>query len=188
MTQSQPQDPGADGVALAALRAALKSQYHAALAMLREAIERCPDDLWFDPAPANAYWQVAYHTLFFTHWYLQPHADAFHPWAEHQAEVQHPDGIAGPADPASDLPLLPDPYSRAQALAYCAWCQGMVGDAVDALDLRAPDSGFSWYRMPKLEHQFVNLRHLAHHAAQLADRLRAAEGIGVRWVGAAPKR
>ena len=31
-----------------ALRLVLKSQYHAALAILGEAIERCPDDVWSD--------------------------------------------------------------------------------------------------------------------------------------------
>ena len=30
----------------AAVRAALKTQYHAALAMLRQAIELCPDAIW----------------------------------------------------------------------------------------------------------------------------------------------
>jgi len=40
----------------------------------------------------------------------------------------------------------------------------------------------------KLEHQLVNLRHAQHHAAQLADRLRAAVDLGTRWVGAAPPR
>ena len=29
-----------------AFRSVLKSQYHAALAMLREAVERCPTDEW----------------------------------------------------------------------------------------------------------------------------------------------
>ena len=57
----------------ARLKAALKSQYHAALAMLRESIERCPDALWYSHTPTNAFWQVAYHTLFFAH--LVPDAD-----------------------------------------------------------------------------------------------------------------
>jgi len=40
-------EPAADRAdATRALGSALKSQYHAALAMLRLAIERCPDDLW----------------------------------------------------------------------------------------------------------------------------------------------
>jgi hypothetical protein len=49
------------------LAAVLKSQCHASLAMLRDAIEKCPDDLWLDARPRNAFWQVAYHVLFFTH-------------------------------------------------------------------------------------------------------------------------
>ena len=57
----------------------LKSQYHAALAMLRHAIEKCPTDLWYSKEQANAFWQTAYHTLFFTHLYLQPTAEDFRP-------------------------------------------------------------------------------------------------------------
>lgn len=178
-------DP-AETIPLAALRAALTSQYHAALAMLRECIERCPEDLWYDETPTNAYWQVAYHALFITHLYLQPDEAAFHPWDGHQAEVQHPDGIAGPADPNDPRPLLPEPYTKSQALAYCDWCRARVDDLVAALDLTDAASGFSWYPIPKLEHQLVNLRHLQHHGAQLADRLRADAGLAVRWVGARP--
>lgn len=167
-----------------ALREILKSQYHAGLAMLREAIERCPDDIWASDEHKNAFWQIAYHTIFFTHLYLHSRREAFRPWEHHQADVQHEDGIAGAADPKSPLPLIPRPYTRAQALAYWAICDEMVDGAVDALDLHSLESGFSWYKVPKLEHQLVNLRHLQHHTAQLADRLRAAAGHGVRWVGA----
>ncbi len=168
----------------AALRAILKSQYHASLAMIREAIERCPEELWYSEEPTNSFWQVAYHALFFTHLYLQPTEAAFRPWAQHQAAVQHPDGIPGPLDPASDLPLIPSPYSQAQVMDYCGICDEMVDEAVDELDLASDESGFSWYPVPKLEHQIVNLRHLQHHTAQLADRIRSATGNGVRWVGA----
>jgi len=169
-----------------ALCALLKSQYHAALAMLKEAIECCPEELWSSPAQVNKFWQIAYHTLFFTHLYLQPTEAAFRPWEGHQAQCQHPDGIAGPADPNSALPLLPEPYTKSEVLAYWEVCDRMVDAAVDALDLHSPESGFPWYRVSKLEHQLVNLRHIAHHTAQLADRLRATEGIGLRWVGARP--
>jgi hypothetical protein len=166
------------------VRAILKSQYRAALAMLREAIEECPEELWYSEEPANSFWQVAYHALYFTHLYLQPTPEAFRPWAGHQSAVQHEDGIAGPADPESRLPLVPRPYSRGDVLDYWKFCEDMVEGAVDALDLESPESGFYWYPVPKLEHQLVNLRHLQHHTAQLADRLRAHSGFGVRWVGA----
>jgi hypothetical protein len=169
-------------VPLDELRAVLKRQYHAAMAMLRGAIERCPDELWHDATPANACWQVAYHALYYTHLYLQPTEAAFRPWPGHRADVQHEDGIAGPSDPASGLPLLPAPYTRDEVLAYWRHLVATIDGAVDALDLLARDSGFWWYRISKLEHQFVNLRHLQHHAAQLADRVRAAAGAGVDWV------
>ena len=57
---------------------------------------------------------------------------------------------------------------------------------MDALDLNSTESGFSWYRMSKLEHQLVNIRHIQHHGAQLADRLRSAADIGISWVGGRP--
>jgi hypothetical protein len=60
----------------------------------------------------------------------------------------------------------------------------MVDDAVDALDLDDPQSGFSWYKVPKMEHQIINIRHIQYHQAQLADRLRVATGTGIGWADA----
>jgi hypothetical protein len=170
----------------AALKSILKSQYHAALAMLRECIQRCPDSVWLGTEHKNQFWQITYHTLFFTHLYLQPDEAAFRPWEHHQGSVQHPDGIAGPPYPGSALPLIPNPYSKGQALEYWSFCDRMLDSAVDSLDLESPQCGFHWYRMSKLEHQFVSLRHIQHHEAQLADRLRSAADIGIRWVGSSP--
>jgi len=159
------------------LRSALKSQYHAALAMLRTSIARCPDDLWTASiGHANPFWRIAYHTLFYTHLYLQPNNRVFQPWAQHHRGIQH-----------MDRPPGRPPYTKAEVLTYWRACEAMVDEAVDGLDLRAPHSGFSWYRIPKLEHQIVNIRHIQYHEAQLADRLRAATGVGVGWAGARRK-
>ena len=170
------------------IRMVLARQYHAALAMLREPIEKCREDLWLDTSPRNAFWQLAYHTLYFAHLYLQPDEASFRPWREHQGNVQHPDGIPGPADPDSPLPLIADPYTREQVLDYWAFCDGMVEDALGKLDLTSPESGFSWYKVSKLEHQIVNIRHIQHGAAQLADRIRAELDEGTRWAGTAQLR
>jgi hypothetical protein len=164
-------------------RAALMNQYHAGLAMLRAAIQQCPESEWADGRHVNAFWQVAYHALYFTHLYLQPDHTSFRPWKGHQSQNQNPDGIAGPPDPQSSLPLIPEPYSKAAVLEYWDACDEMVDDAVRALDIHSPDSGFPWYAVSKLEHQLVSIRHLQHHTAQLVDRLRSAADIGVRWVG-----
>src|SRR5262245_64977465 len=95
----------------ARFRSVLKSQYHAALAMLREAVERCPENEWSNTDHKNAFWQVAYHTLFFTHLYLQRDEAAFQRWAQHRG---HDDGVDG------------DPYTQAQVLAYWSFCDRIV--------------------------------------------------------------
>jgi hypothetical protein len=172
-----------DSIETTTVRAVLKSQYHAGLAMLREAIERCPDDLWLAERRRNAFWQVAYHVVFYTHLYMHADVAAFRPWAGHQSDVQNPDGIPGRSKPGSTLPVIPRPYTRAEALAYWEVCSRMVNVAVEEMDLHRSDCGFPWYRMSKLEHQLVNLRHLQHHAAQLTDRLRAERDIGISWIG-----
>ena len=157
------------------IQAVLKNQYKASLAMLRDAIQSCPTSLWIDASYVNPFWHVAYHALFYTDFYLQPSEAAFVPWENHRPGYNR----FGP-DPVP-------PFSVDELLEYCGRCQGMVDTAVDRLDLSAAESGFPWYKMSKLEHQLVNLRHLQHHTAQLAERIRQATGHGVRWVGAAPR-
>ena len=168
------------------LKPVLKSQYHAGLTMLRDAVDRCPEELWSAAGHVSAFWQVAYHTLFFTHLYLHRDEAAFRPWDGHQRDVQHQDGLTGPSDPTSRLPLLPRPYSKVEVLSYWQVCDRMVDTALDGMNLDAADCGFWWYPVSKFEHQLINLRHLQHHTAQLADRLRTAVDEHVKWVGARP--
>ena len=165
------------------LRKILKSQYHASLAMLRDAVENCPEDLWLRADTPNACWQLAYHTLFFTHLYLLDSPGDYAGWRGHQSQVQQEDSIAGPPDPKSELPVIPRPYTKAEVLEYWTICDGMVDARLDRMNLEGEQSGFYWYKMSKLEHQLVNLRHIQHHTAQLADRLRNALGVGTAWVG-----
>ena len=162
------------------LAATLKSQYYASLAMLREAIDTCPAELWNSDRYVNPFWHVAYHTLFYTHLYLQPAEADFVPWERHREG--HNRFATGP-----DEGLILTPYSVEEVQSYWKHCQDMVESAVDRLDLTSSESGFYWYRMSKLEHQFVNLRHIQHHTGQLADRLRQDADRGVEWVGGMAK-
>ena len=174
----------ADAPDLPALRAMLKSQYHAALAMLRDAVEKCPDAIWEGGGHRNACWQHAYHALFFAHSYSRRDSESSEWWPGHVAETLNPDGIPGPPQPGSALPLLPPAYSKEAVLAACRFVDEGIDAAVDSMDLGSAESGFPWYPIPKLEHQIVNLRHIQHHAAQIADRVRKEADVGVRWVGA----
>jgi hypothetical protein len=164
-------------------KAVLKSQYHAALDMLTQAVDLCPDDLWISSEHPNAFWHVAYHALFVTHMYLQKDVESFRPWEHHRDTYQFLGQV--PGNPQLS-PKIGEPYSKAQISAYRMLCEREIDGAVERIDLAAQQSGFPWYTMSKLEHQLVNLRHLQHHTAQLADRLRRSAGRGVSWVGGKP--
>lgn len=174
---------------IAIVRTALKSQFHAGLAMLRAAIEQCPDDLWVSREFRNPFWRIVYHVLYFTHFYTRKTMHDFRPWEHHQTFIQDMDDIPAPPEfqVLGELPHRPPqtgvPYTKAQMLEYWAIIDGMIDESVDALDLTSPDSGFSWYPISKVEHQIVAVRHLQHHLAQLSERLRKEMDVGVEWVG-----
>lgn len=163
------------------VRAALKSQYHASLQALQLAIKECPSELWNDPADGLAtFWRVAYHTLFFTDYYLREGHQSLAPWSRHRHEAY----ILGPIHrEGGRLPDQCEPYTREDILEYWKICDDMVNTAVDEMNLDSTDSGFPWYAMTKFEHQLVNIRHIQHHAAALATRLRREANIQVGWVG-----
>jgi hypothetical protein len=121
-------------------KAALKGQYHAALDMLKGAIDDCPD--------------------------------AFIPWEYHRDEVE--------SDQKRER-LDAIPYSKAEMLTYWELVDAMVDPQLDKIDLSASESGIPWYKIPKLDHILLNLRHIQEHAGQLRDRLLEA-GIDQKWV------
>jgi hypothetical protein len=166
----------------------LTDQYLAALTMLREAIEKCPDELWDRPSDTNKTWQIAYHALYFVHLYSQPRLDDFVPWAGQHGSTQNDDAIPGPPDPSSALALIPKPYSREEVLRYWQFCWEYIEGAVASLDLASESSGFHWYSISKLEHQMLNLRHMQLHTGQIMERVRNAGGEGVRWRGSGRPR
>ncbi len=164
----------------------IKSQYRAALAMLGEAISKCPEELWDDPTTKLRFWHVAYHTLFYTHLYLQVDGAAFVPWSKHRDEYEFLETLPWDPNKARNIGA---PYTKAELLAYHALCQQEVEDKVALLDLALSDntgSGFDWLPFSKLELQFYNIRHIQHHTGQLNDRLRVMADIGIDWIGTQP--
>jgi hypothetical protein len=153
------------------VRAALRGQYHGAMDMLRGAIEACPDDLWVAGHPPRSFWRLAYHTLFFGQLYLEVRYEDFKPWEHHRDEVE---------SDAERERLDARPYTQAELLTYWDWIDEWADGQFDRIDLASPDSGFSWYKMPKLDHVILNIRHISEHAGQLRDRLLEA-GIDQKW-------
>ncbi len=152
-------------------------QYGAALTMLGKAIEACPETLWLSEDYHNRFWHIAYHSLFYTHFYLQAGEADLRPWTKHKTDYQY----LGPRPWENQEYRRPEtPYSRAELLEYHELCCREAEAKMPGLDLAAP-SGFSWLPFNKLELQFYNIRHLQHHTGQLADRLRTTAGVGVAW-------
>ncbi|HET6382928.1 MAG TPA: DinB family protein [Armatimonadota bacterium] len=161
------------------IRAALKSQYHAALAMLPQAIDRSPDEIWTAGDHPRTFWRIAYHALFYTVFYLQPDVDAFRAWEKVRLGGNTLSGIPWPPH---DEPRDSPPYTKQEMLDYWQLCDTMIDEAVDRLDLDSPECGFPWYHMPKLDHQMMNIRHIQQHVGQLAERLCPTD-TDPEWVG-----
>ena len=162
------------------VRAAIKGQYHAVLATLRQAIEQCPPQLWTAGEHPRAFWRIAYHAVFYTHLYMVQREKEFVAWEHHRDEAHFVDRLPWPPH---DWPPEVEPYTPRQVLEYLAQVDAMVDATVDALDLETDDSGFWWYTMPKLDHELMNIRHTEHHAAQLGERLTLAGLDGLDWIG-----
>jgi hypothetical protein len=155
------------------IKCALKGQYHAGLAMLKQCVVRCPADLWTSGTHPRTYWRIAYHAIFYTHLYLQQNVESFTPWAKHR-------------DSAKELWSTPDvvePYTIEETREYIDLVIAGVDETVDGLDLESADTGFPWYKsMGKLEHQLMNLRHVQGHVGQLSELL-MAQNVDTDWIG-----
>ena len=171
---------------LGPMTTALQDQYHAALAMLADCIEKCPDHLWNSAKDYRSFWRIALHAIYYTHLYLGQGVDTFTPWPGDARKIS-PDLLEDPDDP---FPLLPDAevYTKQELMDYLRYVEEFVDPTIQALDLEADQSGFPWYpNTPKLNHILLNLRHVSVHTGQLAELL-MAHGIDTRWVSRKPVR
>ena len=159
----------------------LGRQYRASLEMLWQAIAKCPESLWLTPGYPNRFWHIAYHALFYTHLYLQNSEADFRPWAKHKPNHQF---LGCTPWPPYERPKIEAPYTKEEVLEYLEICRAEIEARTPSLNLDAA-SGFPWQPFHKLEQQLNSIRHLQHHTAQLIDRLRTAENIGVAWVATA---
>ncbi len=144
--------------------------------MLRQSIERCPDDVWAAGAHPRTFWRVTYHTLYYTHLYLMPKLEDFKEWDQHQnqAKILWDDDEDG-------IPPMEVTYTQADMLEYLDQIDGNLAAWLDAIDFDSPESGFYWYKIPKLDHQILNVRHLGVHVGQLQELL-YAQDIDLDWV------
>jgi hypothetical protein len=155
------------------LQNSIISQFDAALLMLREPLEKCPDTSWNDPVAKYPFWMVAYHPLCFADFYFSPSESSFQTRPD-----LHPRGMDELND---EYPSRS--FTREELLNYLAICRQKLRDSLASeaeSTLRGP-SGFPRYPISRLEFHLNNIRHIQHHAAQLATLLRR-KGIDTRWV------
>lgn len=150
----------------------LISQYRAALEMLKQTIQQCPETHWKSLETQTAFGQVAYHALFYTHLYLQESQQTFTAWSKHRAEYLFSDQV-----PQPPVELL----DKATVLEYLAFCEQEVVDKLAGTDLAA-DSGFHWLPFSKLELQIYSIRHIQQHVGELMERLGSA-AHAISWIG-----
>lgn len=157
----------------------IASQYLASLDMLRQAIVKCPDAMWNNPDDKAKFWHIAYHALFYTHFYLQDSQQTFTPWVKHRTGYHQLGQLPEPTDAE---PHLGEPYDKASVLEYLDVCKQEVKKRVPHLDLEG-ESGFYWLPLDKLELQIYTIRHIQQHAGELMERLGTQADIEIDWVG-----
>lgn len=156
------------------IKSLIKRQHHTALAMFKQAVETCPDDLWLAGAFPRNTWRIAYHALAFFHLYLYPKLDSWKKWPDHRIECTWLEG--------DDVPEMP-PYTREQTLEFIELIESEIDSQIDSLDFEDKKGGFTWYpNVGPAELQVLSLRHFHGHLGQIAEIL-FGEGLDVEWIG-----
>lgn len=130
----------------------LWSQYGAAIDMLENALEKCPESLWDDD---NKFWYNAYHCLFFTDYDLTTDPENFHPPEPYTMSEMDPSGI------------MPErTYTKKELISYLHHCREKFRQLImqDIANMRWNNQRRN-YSM--IEHLLHSKRHVQHHTGQL---------------------
>jgi hypothetical protein len=164
-------------------RTIIGRQFAAAIQMLRSALEACPDDLWDERAYGTPFWHLAYHTLFYTDFYLSDDANTFQARNFH---VEKAIFLPGEYEQFGGVVTTPEKaFTKSQLLDYADHCLRKSDETFKRLtDKRALERcGFPWYELNVGEFLMNNLRHIQHHTGQLIVLLRRHRRVGVDWLG-----
>lgn len=160
---------------------ALVGQFQAALSMLEAAVRQCPEEHWHGLVCTQPFSHVAYHTLFYTDFYLSPNEASYRRPSFHREDYQV---FGGTKLPPEEEPITDSPIPREMILEYVEYCRRKVVERVSAEtdESLAGPSGFSWYKIPRAEFLLNNARHIQHHTAHMSLYLRRVAGLDIRWV------
>jgi hypothetical protein len=158
----------------------IAGQYAATLCTLDLCIDRCADSAWDEPVGNLKFCQVAFHTLFFTDFYLESSEVSIRDQDFHRERPEFFRDYEELEDRTQQLL-----YERSAVKDYVQHCREkstrvVVSETEPALIARCD---FSRRNCSRAELHIHNIRHIQHHAAQLSLRLRLDTGEGVPWVG-----
>lgn len=152
----------------------IEEQLGAAIDMLENAIEACPEKLWSDRSEKVEYWYIAYHTLFFLDLYLTGTLEGFSPPAPFTLSELDPAGI------------IPEQrYTKEELQNYLNYNRRKAKLTIEGLtEERAREKcSFEWLKeVNRLDLIFTSIRHVQHHTAQLNLILRQQINSAPRWV------
>jgi len=169
-------------------RKCLWQNFGAAIDMLKEEIDLCPDDLW---QKEGKFYYLSYHTIIFLDYYLTSPVRDFKPVLTYTIV----DADKLPSDAVDDV--IPDDfYSKKDCIDYL----GKIREKCKNLILLGPHEKFGQPWIDKtevnmhglcpntvinyslLEILFYNFRHIQHHVGQLNLMLRQKANNAADWI------
>jgi uncharacterized damage-inducible protein DinB len=153
-------------------------QFGAALDMLENAINACPDDQW---GHASRFWYIAYHTAFWTDYYLSD--------TPLEKDYQPPKPFT--LSEFEDGQLPEREYGKTEVLAFLHHARQRLQSQLQNNDQeKLLEKRFaSEYRNFSLfELLLYNMRHVQHHAAQLNLLLRQGGTTPPDWISRAKQK
>lgn len=161
-------------------------QIAAALEMLENSLNACPDEHWHgrlwnlptERPDLSQFWYIAFHALFWLDLYLSGAVEGFTPPAPFGLEELDPAG------------LLPErPYTRGELLVYLEHDRAKCRDILQNLtgEGASRTCKLPWGEISYAELLLDNLRHVQEHTAQLNLYLGQQVGSAPGWV-TRPKR
>jgi DinB superfamily len=158
----------------------ITNQFEAALSTLNACIDKCPEAAWNEPVVNLKFCQAAFHTLFYTDYYLGQTEEDFRKEPFHR-ENAHVFRDYEELEPRAPVLLYEKPWIKTY-LHYCRTrCRQVI--AAETAEMLAAKFKFPRKDFSRAEGHIYNIRHVQHHAAQLIMRLRLDFQAEFPWFG-----
>ena len=158
----------------------IRSQLLSSLYMLKDCIDRCPDEEWDESHKDYPFSRVVFHTLFDCDLNLSDNEKEFKD-QEIQREYRHEFGEYEELEGR----ISERTYSRDFIERYYSHSIGKVVSVLEAKidDVLLLHNSDYYGSMTKMERYINCIRHTQHHAAQLGIRLQFITGKEMKWIG-----